>query len=336
VTPAELSRQVREAFAYAARYIALLTENNPQATAADILTRPDVDAILQQALDTGRELATDAVREGWGSSPRHDYLDWLLTDVDRSYDALAMLRAEIRASWHSVPQARFLPGSEPGTNPAMAAARERAQAVTDAILGHGSGIALRNRLSAEVAETAGRTHTELARGGQHEGMVWKQWRCRCVPHTDTPDERVCHWCRILHGVVIPLHSNFPGGGAADLTGHGHLTRPPKIYHGVLQGPPRHPRCRCRIVILTKLPSERVSSPQGSGQGATAAASPGRGTGSQEQMLPANSPVTFLAAADIRDMPSTRYRSMVAFLEAAVHELGQVLTRLREAVSHGRE
>jgi hypothetical protein len=41
---------------------------------------------------------------------------------------------------------------------------------------------------------------------------------------------------------------------------------------------------------------------------------------------------FLAAADIRAMPEDRFQAVIHFLEAAVHELGQVLGRLRRIVS----
>lgn len=307
MTPAELSREVRAVFAYAARYLSQLAESDPHGSAANLLTRPDVEAVLHEALDRGRELAQDAVREAWGGGPRHEYLDWLLTDVDRSYDSLAVLRAAVRVSWLSSP-------THAG----------RAEAVKNAVLAHGTDLALRNRLAAEVAAPAARAQAEIAQGEELQSAgvrVWKQWRCRCTGNI--PDERVCHWCRALHGMVIPLHANFPMGEPHDLTGHGRLTRPPRLYHGVLAGPPRHPRCRCHIKILTDLEQAGVAS----------------GAGGQEA-APATSPVVrqatpgFLTAADIRAVPESRYQALVHFVEAAVHELGQVLGRLRRARDGG--
>lgn len=322
MTPAELSQEVRAAFAYAARYLALLTENNPKGSVSAVLSRPDVDAVFTQALDQGRELATEAVREAWGAGPRTEYLDWLLTDVDRSYDSLTALRAAVREAWHSVPPEEFQAGvTPPGTNPAMEAARRRSEAVRRAVMAHGSALALRNRLSAEVAVIAAQTAARIADGEEEElagGKAWKQWRCRRSP----PDDRTCYWCRALHGVVIPLHASFPAGEPVDLTGHGRLTRPPRVYRGILKGPPRHPRCRCCIVILTSLPD--VSSDSGSQEPATNA-----GVG---DAAPTTSAPVFLAAAQVREMPEGKFQALTHFLEAAVHELGQVLDRLRRLVS----
>jgi hypothetical protein len=322
VTPAELSQEVRTAFAYAARYLAVLTENNPKGNVSNVLSRPDVDAVLIQAFDQGRELASEAVREAWGAGLRTEYLDWLLADVDRSYDSMAVLRAVVVGAWQSVPPEEFQPGvTPPGTNPAMEAARRRAEAVRSAVTAHAATLAMRNRLSAEVAATAAQTAARIADGEDEElagGKAWKQWRCRHSP----PDDRTCYWCRALHGMVIPLHASFPAGGPVDLTGHGHLIQPPRVYRGWLKGPPRHPRCRCRIAILTSLPD--VSTGSGSQERATSA-----GIG---DAAPTTSAPVFLAAAQVREMPEVRFQALVHFLEAAVHELGQVLGRLRGLVS----
>jgi hypothetical protein len=319
VTPAELSQAVREAFAYAASYVAVIAGNNPTGTAAFVLGRPDVDAVLQQSLDAARELAQDAVREAW-HGPEGAYLEWLLADVARQYAALTLLRADVRAAWNSVPQAAFVPGvTPPGVNPTTEAGQHRAEAIRQAILGFGSSLALRSRLTAEVAGTASATVGVMAGGEEQREageVVYKQWLCSSQP----PDERTCPWCCALNGIVVPLHTAFPSGEPADLTGHGRLTRPPRWYRGWLQGPPRHPRCRCRIVIIT--PPEGVASEAG-GQGASpGGASPGAGAGA-----PRAAP-GFLAAADIRALPEARYQALMHFLGAATLELEQALARLR--------
>lgn len=293
MTPVELSSEIRAAFAYAARYLFTLAESDPHVSAADLLARPDVDAALHQVLDRGRELAQDGVRSAWGSQPHSEYLEWLLADVDRSYDSLAVLRAGIKEAWRNAP------------TPA-----ERALTVKWAVLAHGEDRAVRNRLSAEVAAVATVTEAELAKGAALElagEKAWKRWRCR----SDPPDEQTCHWCRALHGMVIPLNASFPAGEAADLTGHGRLTKPPKLYHGVLRGPPRHPRCRCGIIIITSLPAHEPA-----------------------PLAASLAPPGFVTAADIRAIPEGPYQALLHFLEAAVHELGQVLGRIKKAVFRG--
>jgi hypothetical protein len=95
----------------------------------------------------------------------------------------------------------------------------------------------------------------------------------------------------------------------DLSGHGHLTQPPKPYRGALQGLPLHPRCRCRLAIVTEAAHDHAPPPA---------------------VVPA-APV-FITAAAIRAMPEARYQGLIAFLQAALHELSQVLARLRRGVT----
>jgi hypothetical protein len=336
MTPEELSRSTREAFAYAARYIGLLVQNNPEGSAASVLTRPDVDAVLLETLEQARAVATEAVRQQWAASGggQHEYLTWLIDDVDRSYDALGSLRASIHRAYTAVPVRHFQPGvTPPGKAPVAASGRDRAASVRQAVLDVGSHIALRNRLALEVAGTAAQTVQAIQAGTQREmagQTVYKQWLCSSSP----PDPETCHWCRALHGMIVPLHGNFPAGHPADLTGHGRLTRPPRLYHGMLQGPPRHPRCRCHLKILTDLPSPGgrpvPSGPGGQGGAGASAAPQQEAPGSTERTAErAASSGSLLAASDIRALSEEKYQSLIHFIRSAAHELGQVLARLRK-------
>ncbi len=303
MSPDELSAAVREVFAYAARYIAPLAG---ELSSSALLNRPDVTAVLAEALDRARQLTEDAVREAWAEAAgsQHEYLDWLVSDVARTYKALGVFHQAIHQAMRSA----------------------GAASVSFAVAGAGRQLALRSQLTVEVSRAAARTMREMAAGERDEQAgftVWKQWLCS----SDPPGPQTCHWCRLLHKVVIPLADDFPLGKPADLTGHGRLTHPPKRYRGVLPGPPLHPWCGCRIKILTELPV-----PVGDGsQGALAEPGPHQAAESGAQP-PRHSPESALAAADIQALPEDRYRALVAFLKAARHELVQALAKLREVSS----
>jgi hypothetical protein len=319
---------VRQAVAEAAGYLALVTLNNPLGSADDLLRRPDTDAVLQQALDDSREAAGDLVRQAWYSSGAgtsdDEVLGHLLDDISRIFAGVAHLRGLVRHAHASVPQGQFTPGvTRPGEHPSQRAAEERADAVRRALVSWGRQAALRARMAAQVAEGAGAASAVLSDALRREAAgekLAKRWRA----HTESPS--CCYWCRRLNGVTIGLRESFAPylGGPVALpqsrerhvaTQAGaeryHLpvgrrityTHPPRPYHGKLQGPLLHPFCRCRLEIVRTGGTAEL--PAGSGQ----------------------APASFLSAGDIRDMPGDEYEADLAFLQAAVHELDQMLKRL---------
>lgn len=317
---AQVSAAVQAALAPAARYVALVVQTNPLGTSARLLARPDIDASLAAALDQARSAVAAVVRQEWDAAgaPDEPVLAHLLDDIDRQYGSLSHLRHLIRTAHASVPQRRFVVGqTPPGASPAIEAGNERARAVRDSILAFARQAALRSHLTVVVAAAAARTAVTLAEGHARKAAgerVWKRWESR-------QDGKACHWCQKLHGVTIGLDDSFLPylGGPADLSGHGHLTQPPKPYRGELQAPPLHPRCRCRLVIVTE--------PKHGGNHETR---PAETSGTSRSGHSANAAPVFITAAAIRAMPESRYQGLVAFLQAALHELGQVLFRLRGA------
>lgn len=287
-----------------ARYAEVVTRTNPLGTADQLLARPDIRAILIEILTEARDRAAAVVQEAWDSTGAADHplLDRLLADIER-YWSVAHLDGLIRHAHASVPPRYFTPGvSQPGTNPLTEAAAERAAAVAEAIRGYAREVAFRSRMTVTVAQGAGRTYAALAGADVRREAgedVRKRWRA----HTEKP--ACCHWCRLLNGKTIPLHHSFEQ--FLDWNAH---PRPPRPYHG-LQGPLLHPFCECWLEIVT---GPHV--PPGGSQ-----AAPGRRSPAPQ------APAGFLAAADIRAMPEAAYGSLIAFLKAAVHELGQVLRRL---------
>lgn len=95
---------------------------------------------------------------------------------------------------------------------------------------------LRIQHSAGVAAQRGYTdslvasYTELGDKGYILRKMWMTNNVNNVP---------CEHCRKLHGVEVPMDAEFP------YPKHSKSTR---VYQN-LQGPPRHPRCQCYLVIF---------------------------------------------------------------------------------------
>lgn len=329
---AQVAEAVSAALGSAAAYLSLVTQTNPLGSASQLLARPDVGAVLTEALDEARAAAGDAVRQGWYAqvpalAGEPAQLDRLLDDIGRVFGNVGHLHAVIRRAHASVPPRPFVPGvSEPGTAPVMQASAERAEAVRWALLDWSRQAALRARMTVSTAEGAARTLAVLqaARGLRDRGeLVLKRWRA----HVEY--ESCCFWCRRLDGVTIGLRDSFAphlGGPARmpqavprhvrTLAGERKFgrpagarilyTQPPRLYHGDLQGPLLHPFCRCWLEIA-------------------------RRGGGQEQRRAARPPAGFLSASEVRAVPEDRYQADMAFLQAAMHELNLVLRRLAEGM-----
>jgi hypothetical protein len=279
--------------------------------------------MLAQALEQARDMLIAELDAAWGQTGHTEYYEHLLADIERHVASSSLLRRRIRHAHASVPTAHFIVGvTPPGQHPAMESAIRRAAAIRRAILGVSLEAAHSVELTLQVARAAGLTATALETGRdlQQAGQtIFKRWITR-------QDGRVCMWCRFLHDTVVPLDADFPlphpvalehqvtrrvRTPAGQRKFHQAIgtriiwTHPPKLYHGMLPGPPLHPRCRCRVVIVV-----------GGGQETTAPVPPAHRGASAH-----------LAASDIRAMPENRYHALLAFITAAAHELGQVLRRL---------
>jgi hypothetical protein len=326
----EAASAVRQSIAEAAGYLSLVTRTNPAGTADDLLRRPDTDAVLVQALDEARSAAGEVVRQAWYSAGavtgEDETLRHLLDDTGRLFGNLAHLRGLVRHAHASVPREPFRPGvHQPGEHPDQRAAERRADAVRDALLGWGRQAALRSRMAVHMAEGTGAAAAVLAEAADREARgerLRKRWRA----HVGSPS--CCYWCRKLNGVTIGLRESFApylgGPVAMPQSGQRHVvtragerkyglpvghrivyTQPPRPYHGRLQGPLLHPFCRCWLEIVRT--------------GGSADVPPGE----------VEPPARFVSADDIRNMPDDEYAADLAFLQAAVLELNQVLKRLAE-------
>jgi hypothetical protein len=279
-----------------------VVRNNPSGDIYDMLSRPDISGLLETGLAEARARAENALTTGWPSGASL-YRASLMADIARLYaTAEGTLRDAALEGFRLVPQAVFVPGvSAPGSNPGMESAQRRAQEVQRRVVSAIWRLGLRNSLTASVAPVRRRGEAVLADAAEagHEWMV--KWVCRKGPD-GRPDARVCHWCRLLDAMgPIPIGSEFPVG---DPVGG---MRPPRVYFN-LRCPPRHPHCRCRIILV------RV------GGGRDAEVGVGQATAS---------PALFISADYIRAMPAARYDALADFHSAALHELGQVIRHHRQ-------
>lgn len=271
---------------------------------ASLLVRYDIEQALTADLATAEEKATEAVEAAWTTEGASPYFAALLADISRVYaDARERLVADITAAYNSIPDAEpFVPGvSTPGTNPAEEVRRLRAVAVRQAVSDFGRGLAVRNQLTVFTAGKGSGSAAVLAEA-QLRHDAGEQVELEWVASMDGKDPRSCAWCKALHGTRIPLGSQFPHPQPAG------KRRPPRLYLGTLFAPPLHPRCRCKLVIVT------------AGQPQTPESAVGAAPGSED----------FISSETIRNMPEEQYSKLHHFLRSALHELGQVLTRLRHS------
>ncbi len=176
-------------------------------------------------------------------------------------------------------------------------AAQRSQAAREAAARVFRSIALRNSLSASVAASASQSEATVAQARADAAVTGKtylkRWVSRRIPGV------TCAWCWNLHGAVVGLDEEFPHPG--DEGGR----KPPRLWRGVLHGPPLHPHCLCEIEI-TEAPEAPVPEPQAT---------------------PEEAPHQYVRSSDIRDLPEERYQGLVAFLRGALHELSLVVRRL---------
>jgi hypothetical protein len=145
-------------------------------------------------------------------------------------------------------------------------------------------VVFRTQHSAGVAAQRGYTdamisaYTELADFGFR---LRKVWLANFIGNTP------CDHCRALHGTEVGLHEEFP-------TSNNRL----KVY-GDLLGPPRHPRCRCYLAILTVTLANTLETLDIDSPGA---------------------PPNTMTSDDVKNMPVQVFKAVVATLRSIIRRL----------------
>lgn len=302
-TATRIAEQLRAVTRQAGATVRAAGRRLPGASGAEVTSDAAVHAAFSSALGAARSATDAALRAGFraaahaGHSAVHDrlgdgrtgagqreldadldtgYLDAVLADVSAAFDTARVdLPESVRAA------------IDAGSDPADAADRAVRR------------LGVRVYAAATVAVNRGYTegqlaaHTTLAADAGYLGRV-KRWEVT----SDTP----CPACAALHGSELGVDEPFD----ADAGSSGRWTAP-RVYRD-LQGPPRHPNCRCRLVL-----------------GLTAASTQLR----QQISRPGPDLPTFLSAADIRRLPAVQYQALVAFLTAANTRLAALLQEIRD-------
>lgn len=116
-------------------------------------------------------------------------------------------------------------------------------------------------------------YDELDKQGVDVRKVWSANFINNVP---------CKFCRALHGTSVKLHDSFPSNVGADTA---------KVYRD-LQGPPRHPRCQCYLVMIVMTLDNAFDT--------------------LDLDAPSKAPAV-ATAQQVKDMPEAVFRSIVAAL-----------------------
>ncbi len=161
-------------------------------------------------------------------------------------------------------------------------------------------LAARASASASVVSTRGRSEAKLesylAFQAQNPGLTLKKkWRTTSV----TP----CPACTALDGTVIELHKEFDHHATTTLS----FTLP-RVYYDLLV-PPRHPNCRCEIILIAEEIIEQEIEQE------------------LKEPLPSVDYV-YTTADDVRAMPSKKYRTLVSFLKKVITKVKKFVRRLR--------
>ena len=216
----------------------IMRTNVPRKPINDILARPDIQQMLRRPFDEARTAAIDAARQAWaagldsGISSVTDAAHSAGLQIPDSFDApddsfLQKVISDIDSNTEAATQRFFSTIQNTPEDELQAALQKQTND-----LGYRARYSVNVAGSRAAAQQQESAYQQLA---EKNGVAIKKvWVTRFGPGT-------CRTCAKLHGTVRDLDKSFPstaiyGGG-----------KPPAVYGG-LNGPPRHPNCRCFIAL----------------------------------------------------------------------------------------
>lgn len=255
----------------------------------ELLSRPDIHRAITAALDAAASYVAATVRAGYRAGvraakrgePDETWINAVLDDVQAAFAAVRLdLDDSLRAAH---------------TRTADADRDTQIAAVRDAVDRTMRRLGVRVNAAGAAAVHRGYSDGQLAEHADAEDYIAlvKRWEVRSA--------NPCPACRALHGTVLPLDAEFDPLASDD---PGFI--PPRTYRD-LTVPPRHPNCRCRIVIEL---------------------SPASGDLRQTLDDTRLTSATYLDADAIRRMPAAQYEALIAFLGAALQRIRDLLDDIR--------
>lgn len=212
----------------ALRLLVVVMKNNPKKTAAQILSRADVQEVLRAPYEEAAKKSEDLLKQAWSEaealSVKHAKAEFGLIGaewVDHATDT-ALLDALVK-DLHSNAKAMRSRYTEAMKDTSNAKARMEGTAADSIRRARYSLQQAVWGVASQVKDTA----------AENAGLN-KMW-------VAVMDGNTCSHCKALHGMVIGPGEQFPHD-AGDTT--------LATYKGTLFGPPRHPNCRC-VLVATK-------------------------------------------------------------------------------------
>lgn len=291
--------------AYTAALRAALNAN-PTASIDEIISSPDVHRMLTDALAGASTAVQISIRAGYRGGQRHARTEAGAESARLGHDAeqatveaafLDNILADVAVAFRAA--GVDIVDSVRANDDSNADAAARIQAGSEATDRAVRRLSVRITAAAAVAVHRGYTDTQLAIYA-HLGAAapYLSLRKRWVVTSTTP----CPACSGLHDTAIGIDEEFDHDETDDPA-----FNPPRVYRD-LQGPPRHPNCRCRIVLEPTEASEQLRT--------------------ETRRRP---PTTArrVSAADIRRMPAARYKALITFLTVTFERLTQLIRKIRD-------